>query len=92
MPGRCGRNDALLRSYCGNSRKVARKLKRVLFVASVASHISAFHLPYIELLQDQGHLVEVACHSDVHLSDLSVWEIPFPGSPYSFRTLLPTGN
>jgi glycosyltransferase involved in cell wall biosynthesis len=61
----------------------------VLFVATVASHIRAFHLPFIKMLQEQGHQVEVACCMDVPLSSpvpgvsLPVWEIPFARSPYS---------
>jgi glycosyltransferase involved in cell wall biosynthesis len=63
-------------------------LGRVLFVATVASHIRAFHLPFIKMLQEQGHRVEVACALDVPLEsplpgvEMPVWEIPFARSPY----------
>jgi glycosyltransferase involved in cell wall biosynthesis len=59
-----------------------------LFVATVASHIRAFHLPFIKMLQEQGHQVDVACYPDVPLSspmpgvEMPVWEIPFARSPY----------
>ena len=62
---------------------------RVLFVATVATHIRAFHLPFIKMLQEQGHQVEVACCFDVPLASplpgaaMPVWEIPFARSPYS---------
>ena len=61
---------------------------RMLFVATVASHIRAFHLPFIKMLQEQGHRVEVACALDVPLEsplpgvEMPVWEIPFARSPY----------
>jgi len=64
-------------------------LGRVLFVATVATHIRAFHLPFIKMLQEQGHQVEAACVPDVPLVsplpgvELPVWEIPFARSPYS---------
>ncbi len=35
--------------------------KKVLVVASVASHIMNFHLPYLRALHDQGHTVHAAC-------------------------------
>ncbi len=62
-------------------------MKSILFVASVASHIRAFHLPFINQLRGRGHEVEIACHNNAPLDDVlpgcRVWEIPFPRSPYS---------
>lgn len=59
-------------------------MKRVLFAATVASHIRAFHLPFISLLQKRECEVEVACYLDVPLDGLRyVWAIPFSRSPYS---------
>jgi glycosyltransferase involved in cell wall biosynthesis len=67
----------------------------VLFVATVASHIRAFHLPFIKMLQEQGHEVEVACYPDVPLLtspspelEMPVWEIPFVRSPYHPRNVV----
>ncbi len=66
---------------------------RVLFVATVATHIRAFHLPFIKMLQEQGHQVEVACCLDVPLEsplpgvEMPVWEIPFARSPYSLKNV-----
>lgn len=63
-------------------------MKRILFVATVASHIKAFHLPFINLLKEKGYEVEVACHLDIPLNDLKyVWEIPFSRSPYSIDNI-----
>ena len=62
---------------------------RVLFVATVATHIRAFHLPFIKMLQEQGYRVEVACRLDAPLAsplpavEMPVWEIPFARSPYN---------
>jgi glycosyltransferase involved in cell wall biosynthesis len=64
------------------------KLSKILFVATVASHIKAFHLPYINMLQRQGHEVEVACSTDVSLNEFrNVWSIPFSRSPYSLNNI-----
>ncbi|HHV61375.1 MAG TPA: glycosyltransferase family 4 protein [Firmicutes bacterium] len=59
-------------------------MKRILFVATVASHIKAFHLPFINLLEEKGYEVEVACYPDTPLNGLHyVWAVPFSRSPYS---------
>ncbi len=63
-------------------------MSRILFVATVASHIKAFHLPYINMLQRQGHEVEVACSTNVSLNELrNVWNIHFSRSPYSLNNI-----
>lgn len=59
-------------------------MKRILFAATVATHIRAFHLPFIRMLEDRGHQVEAACCLDVPLPGVqTVWNIPFSRSPYS---------
>ena len=35
-------------------------MKKVLFVASVTSHINAFHIPYLKMFKDAGYEVHVA--------------------------------
>lgn len=63
-------------------------MKRVLFVATTASHIRAFHIPFINLLSEKGYKVEVACYPDVSVSDVQpIWGIPFSRSPYSRRNI-----
>lgn len=58
--------------------------KKVLFVASVAVHLHAFHRPYLKWFYDQGYEVHVACKgefSDPHVT--KVWHIDFERSPFS---------
>lgn len=39
-------------------------MKKILYVATVYSHISAFHLPYLETLKKKGYEVHVAANYD----------------------------
>ena len=32
---------------------------KILYVATVLSHICQFHLPYLQMLQEQGHEIHV---------------------------------
>lgn len=60
--------------------------KKVLFVASVAVHLHAFHRPYLKWFHDQGYEVHVACRGE--FSDSSVdkaWNIAFERSPLSLN-------
>lgn len=53
-------------------------MKKILFVANIHKHFTAFHLPYIKLLRDQGHEVHLAAngieekipdaHKQIHIS------------------------
>lgn len=61
---------------------------RILFVATVRSHIGQFHMPFIRYLAEQGHEVHAAFRdnsADKQGLDLSVihrtFEIPFERSP-----------
>jgi glycosyltransferase involved in cell wall biosynthesis len=59
-------------------------MKRVLFTASVASHITAFHMPFIEHLRGLGCAVDIACLPDVPVQGVrKAWPVPFSRSPYS---------
>lgn len=58
--------------------------KRVLFVASVAAHLHAFHRPYLKWFHDQGYEVHVACRGEFSDSSVDkVWDIAFERSPLS---------
>ena len=67
---------------------------RILYVATVLSHICQFHLPYLQMLQEQGHEVHVAAHDNLgeknglqlQYADRHI-EIPFERSPYHPRNL-----
>ena len=65
-------------------------MMKVLFVATVRSHIGQFHMPFITALKQRGCVVHAAFkdNSDekpgLDLSDIDkVFEVPFSRSPYS---------
>ncbi len=67
---------------------------KVLYVATVRSHIGQFHMPVIHALKEAGHEVHAAFHdnsADKPGLDLSVidqtFEVPFVRSPYSPQNL-----
>lgn len=70
-----------------------KQRQRVLFIATVYTHIASFHLPYIQLLQGLGCDVHVAASpvdgrkEDVEATGATTWEIPFVRSPYSLANL-----
>lgn len=67
---------------------------KVLFVATVRSHIGQFHMPFIRELKKLGLTVDAAYKDNsadkpgLDLSDIdNVFEIPFSRSPYSFSNV-----
>ena len=68
---------------------------RVLYVATVLSHICQFHLPHLQMLKEQGHEVHVAGHDNLaeknglqlQYVDRHI-EIPFHRSPYDPRNIV----
>ena len=65
-------------------------MMKILFVATVRSHIGQFHMPFITALKQRGCVVHAAFkdNSDekpgLDLSDIDkVFEVPFSRSPYS---------
>ena len=63
--------------------------KRLLFVASVAAHIRAFHKPFIEYLEKCGYQVEIACFPDVQLDIPNrIWPVPFTRAPMSTKNIV----
>ena len=69
-------------------------MKKVLYVATVVSHICQFHLPYLEMLQNQGVKVHVAARDNLaeknglqlKYTD-SYFDIPFQRSPKDKRNI-----
>lgn len=67
---------------------------KILYVATVLSHICQFHLPYLQMLQESGHEVHVAAHDNLDVknglqlkfTDRHI-EIPFERSPYDPRNV-----
>ena len=67
---------------------------KILYVATVRSHVGQFHMPVIRQLIEDGHEVHAAFHdnsADKKGLDLSVipqtFEIPFERSPYSLKNI-----
>ena len=63
---------------------------KILYTATMLSHICQFHLPHLKMLQEQGHEVHVAAHDNLAVknglqlkyADKFI-EIPFARSPAS---------
>ena len=62
--------------------------KKVLFTATVDSHIENFHLPYLKYFKEQGYEVHVATNrdDDIPYCDKKI-KIPFERSPYKFNNI-----
>ena len=67
---------------------------RVLFVATVQSHIAQFHLGAIALLKENGYTVDVAARDNLaEKNGLSlenvdkVYDIPFDRYPFSTKII-----
>ncbi len=70
---------------------------RVLFVASVARHLLAFHLPFVRLLQDMGCEVHAACDpagegEELAAAGVKVWPLPIRRSPWRPENLWALGK
>lgn len=63
-------------------------MKKVLFVATLDSHIKLFHLPYLKYFKEQGYEVHVATNTkeDILYCDKKI-EIPIERSPYSLSNI-----
>lgn len=63
-------------------------IKKVLFVASVAGHINAFHIPYIRWFKENGYEVDVACKraDEVKIADQK-YEISFERFPLKMKNI-----
>ena len=69
-------------------------MKKVLYVATVLSHICQFHLPYLKMFKEQGYEVHVAAHDNLaEKNGLQLkhtdkhFEIPFQRSPFSPKNI-----
>lgn len=62
---------------------------KVLFIATVYTHLAAFHIPFMKLLQDRGFEVHAAAspaegrREDVEKTGVVCYDIPFARSPYN---------
>ena len=63
-------------------------MKKVLFTATVDSHIELFHLPYLKYFKENGYEVHVATNGDdeIPYCDKKI-KIPFSRSPFKIDNL-----
>lgn len=63
-------------------------MKKVLFTATVDSHILHFHIPYLKYLHEQGYEVHVATNGteEIPFCDKKI-VIPFERSPYKVNNI-----
>ena len=63
-------------------------MKKVLFVASVTGHITAFHIPFMKSLKEKGCVVNVASKGkrEIPFCDAH-YEIGFERNPFKFANL-----
>lgn len=62
--------------------------KKVLFVATVDSHIELFHLPYLKMFKERGYTVHVATDSDkkIKYCDKKI-KLPIKRNPFRLSNL-----
>ena len=66
---------------------------KVLFVGTVYTHLAAFHIPFMRLLQHRGYEVHAVASpaegrkDEVEAIGVRCWDIPFVRSPVSLKNL-----
>ncbi|MBO8132172.1 MAG: glycosyltransferase family 4 protein [Candidatus Marinimicrobia bacterium] len=67
---------------------------KVLLIASVYTHLAAFHKPFIQLLKNKGYEIHTAASSsegrinEIESLGVKCWDIPFARSPYSLKNYM----
>ena len=62
-------------------------MKKILYITTVSRTINAFLIPHIQMLREQGHIVDCACSIDKPLDEslindgVRVFDIPFSRNP-----------
>lgn len=62
---------------------------KVLFVATVFSHLASFHIPFMQMLKEKGYEVHAAAsphcgrQGEVVAAGAICWDVPFSRSPFS---------
>jgi glycosyltransferase EpsD len=73
--------------------KMANKRKKVLFTATVDSHILSFHLPFLKMLQEKGYEVHVATNGTAEIPHCDVRHtVSFHRSPFKLDNLRAIGQ
>ena len=69
-------------------------MKKILYTATVASHICQFHLPYFKMFKEMGYEIHVAARDNLaEKNGLAFkyvdkfFEVPFRRSPFSLKNL-----
>ena len=63
-------------------------MKKILFTATVDSHILNFHLPYLKWFKEKGYEVHVASNGESKIPFVDVkHNILFERSPYSIKNI-----
>lgn len=63
-------------------------MKKVLFVATVDSHILAFHIPYIKYFKSLGYEVHVMTNGDAKIPYVDKkYKVPFKKNPFSINNI-----
>ena len=63
-------------------------MKKVLFTATVDSHILHFHLPYLKMFKEKGYEVHVATNTDDTIPFCDVkHKVSFERSPFKINNL-----
>lgn len=66
---------------------MSEEINRILFVATVYTHLAAFHIPFMKLLQGWGYEVHAAASpsegrkEEIEAAGVTCWDIPFVRSP-----------
>ena len=65
------------------------KVKKVLFVCNVLSHIYAFHLPYIEWFKQNGYEVHILTNAGGKTAECcdKLYDVGLERSPFSFKNI-----
>ena len=63
-------------------------IKKVLFTATVDSHILHFHIPYLKMFKDKGYEVHVVTNGDANIPCCDVKHVvSFERNPFSVNNL-----
>ena len=68
-------------------------MKKILYITTVSTTINAFLIPHIQMLINQGYIVDVACSIDKPLDEILInngvkfYEIPFRRNPIHIANL-----
>lgn len=63
-------------------------MKKILFVATVTSHINSFHIPYLKMFKEQGYEVHVASKGNENIEYCDKhFEIPFERFPLKSKNI-----